>query len=252
VKLVGVGLLLCAVVAAIVWRFVSVDAASPDSPDEPAPFVPHLVVRDSSPAGNDGIKQGRPMTGLPGHRGTSYSFGRPGSWIEVPSSADLNPGTRNFAMSVWVNFRTAPTGHATIDIIRKGLSFTRTGEYKLEIIYGGVIRCTTKDTDGREYRISSWGRPVTDGRWHHVGCARDRGSWTVRVDGWSRSKPDHLGAIGNAMPLSIGSKYGLEDGHAGRVDEVRLRVGGHTVGLWHLDERPARRPAVSGPTSPAG
>jgi hypothetical protein len=42
------------------------------------------------------------------------------------------------------------------------------------------------------------------------------------------------------MPLSIGSKYGLEDMPRGRVDEVRLRIAGRTVGLWHLDEEPAR------------
>ena len=235
-KLVGVGLLLCAVAAAVVWRFFSLDVASPGDREERTPSMPHLVVHDSSSYGNDGIKQGHPRTGLPGHRGTAYSFATPGSWVDVPSSEELNPGKRNFALSVWVKFRTAPTGHETIDIIRKGLSFTRTGEYKLEIIYGGVIRCTTKDDDGREYRISGWARPVTDGRWHHVGCARTRTSWTVRVDGWSRSKPARLGAISNAMPLSIGSKYGLEDAHAGRVDDVRLRVGGVTVGLWHLDE----------------
>jgi hypothetical protein len=244
--------LLCAVVAALIWRFVSVDVASPESREEGTPLQPQLLVRDSSAYGNDGIKQGAPTTGLPGHRGTSYSFGTPGSWIDVPSTDALNPGTRNFAMSAWLKFRSAPTGHGTIDIIRKGLSFTRTGEYKLEIIYGGVIRCTTKDVQGREYRISSWGRPVTDGRWHEVSCARTDRSWTVRVDGWSRSKLVRLGAVSNTMPLSIGSKYGLQDAHPGRVDEVRLRVGGHTVGLWHLDERPDRPAGVTVPTSPGG
>jgi Concanavalin A-like lectin/glucanases superfamily len=198
-----------------------------------------LVAHDSSGNHHDGVIQGKPALGLPGHRGTSYSFDLRGSWVEVPSTPALNPEKGDFSLSMWVNFGSAPHGMHTYDIVRKGLSYTRTGEYKLEIIHGGLVRCTTKDVDGDRARISARGHPVTDGQWHRVGCSRAGSRWTVHVDGWSATERDRLGEISNTMPLSIGSKYGLEDMPQGRADEVRLRIEGRTVGLWHLDERPA-------------
>ena len=66
------------------------------------------VAVDSSGNGNDGTIRGRAVLGLPGHEGSGYSFASAGSWIEVPSTGSLNPGTSNFSDSAWVSFTEAP------------------------------------------------------------------------------------------------------------------------------------------------
>lgn len=220
-----------------------------------------LVVHDSSGSGNHGIKQGRPEVGVAGKKGASYSFDAPGSWVQVPSDDSLNPGTRDFLISAWVNFDVSPRLGETFDIIRKGLVFTPGGEYKLEIVSDGRVRCSAKDTGERVARVIAPDADVAeDGRWHHVGCARTGRSWSVLVDGTVTTQPTELARIENDLPLAIGSKYGSEDMPRGLVDEVRVIIApqeptrkaraGVTarlkallaeppVGLWHLDESAA-------------
>ncbi|HET7356786.1 MAG TPA: LamG-like jellyroll fold domain-containing protein [Nocardioidaceae bacterium] len=234
------GLLLCVVAFVVALRMGATGATDPVHEDSGRPARPVLVAHDSSGLHHSGVIQGAPVIGLPGHRGTSYSFDKRGSWVEVPSTGAINPGRRPFSVSAWVRFSATPEGSQTFDIVRKGLSFTRTGEFKLEIIRDGLVRCTTKDVEGRRARISGPGHPVTDGHWHRIGCSRAATSWTVHVDRWSETEADRLGDISNTMPLSLGSKYGLEDMPEGRLDDVRLRIGGRTVGHWELDEKPSR------------
>lgn len=238
-RLFVVGLVLCAAVVVAVWRLLSLDAPTPGTAVVVTPHQPTLVAHDSSGHGNDGVIQGRFVMGLPGHQGTSYGIRRLGSWIEVPSDPELNPGDRNFRFSAWVNIRSTPHSHGgSYDIIRKGLSYTPTGEYKLEIIHGGRVRCTAKDATGHWSRTITWDREVTDGRWHLIGCARTGDEWTAFADRKVFSRHTRLQSIGNDMPLSIGSKYGDEDVPTGRIDDIRLRIGGRLVGEWDLDERP--------------
>lgn len=234
---------------------------TPGSPDLHRPLTrvqPPLVAADSSGQGHDGVNQGRPDVGRPGHRGTSYSFSQDGSWVQVASNPRLNPQSRDFLYSAWINFEHRPVRRETYDIIRKGLSFSGGGEFKLEIVPPGRIKCTAKDSTGYVANILDPDSDVADGRWHRVGCARTGGSWSVLVDDTITSERTDLGRVGNTIALSLGSKYGREDGVAGRVDEVVLAIAApgeaeeqratgrdaritqlgqrHVVGLWHLDE----------------
>lgn len=232
-----------------------------EPPSEGALRSPRLVVHDSSGHGNHGIKQGQPEVGVTGKEGTSYSFDAPGSWVQVPSSETLNPGPRDFVFSAWVNFDVSPRVRETFDIIRKGLAFTPGGEYKLEILSDGRVKCSAKDVEERTARVVAPDADVAeDGEWHRVGCARTGSSWSVLVDGTVTTKETDLGTIDNDLPLAIGSKYGTEDMPRGLVDEVQLVVatadpapddGGSVTarlealladsaaGLWRLDESAA-------------
>lgn len=183
------------------------------------------VVVDSSGNGNHGALRGGVTVGHTGHQGTAYSFQADGSWIEVPSSATLNPGVSNFTFSAWMNLTIAPGKGVTYDIIRKGLAATPGGEYKLEIITGGRARCTAKDSARSTAGITGPKVNLADGRWHQVGCARVGSSWQVIIDGKVRSRTVTLGSVSNTKSLSIGSKYGKEDGTPGLVDEVHFAVG---------------------------
>jgi hypothetical protein len=255
VHLIGGGL----AVALLLVGWLVFGAPADDTDHAEPPRAPRLVVTDSSGRGNDGIKQGRTLLGEPGRFGTAYSFEVEGSWVQVASEPGLNPDLRDFMISGWVNFAAAPGPGETFDVFRKGLSYTRGGEYKLEILPGGRVKCSAKDWRGHTGWVIDKA-DVADGRWHHVGCVRTGSVWSVMVDGTISSKAVDLAAISNDMALSIGSKYGSEDMPRGLVDEVTLVAGDgpppspkgpeavaaaiehlstlRPIGLWHLDEKP--------------
>lgn len=258
VKLVVVGFLLPAAALAAGWLAFSVPAQ--DDLGGGTLRQPQLVAHDSSGHEHDGVIQGAPTLGLSGHAGTAYSFDNRGSWVQVPSTQDLNPGSGDFLFSAWVNFSAPPSKTQTYDIIRKGLSFTAGGEFKVEIIFGGRVKCSAKDAAGHEDWVIAADSHVVDGRWHRIGCARTGTAWSVIVDDIRATKRVPFGEIGNALPLSIGSKYGREDLPQGRVDEVRLVIADSAgssatrlrtgaaikrldslapTGWWRLDEPPS-------------
>jgi hypothetical protein len=258
VHLIGGGLAVALLLVG--WLVVGMVSDDTDAPHVSRP--PQLVVADSSGRGNHGIRQGRTLLGQPGRFGTAYSFEVDGSWVQVASDPGLNPGVRDFMVSGWVDFPAAPRLGQTFDVFRKGLSYTRGGEYKLEILPGGRVKCSAKDWRGRTGWVLDR-TDVADGRWHHVACVRTGSVWSVIVDGTVSSKTVDLAAINNDIALSIGSKYGSEDMPRGLVDEVMLVAGNgppaspegpeavaeaitrlsrlRPIGLWHLDERPASR-----------
>jgi len=251
--------LVCLVVAVVVpWRLIS---GTPEDTGRSATVVrqPGLLVVDSSGHGNDGVSQGSPEVGVPGRRGTAYEFDERGSWVQVASNDDLNPGTRDFMVTAWVRLVDNPAAGETIDVVRKGVSFTPTGDFKMEVVAGGRIRCTANDANGVGGYVTGPSIDLTDGGWHEIGCVRTRSSWSVLVDATVTTKRYRFGSIGSSLPLSFGSKYGSEDGmHGGRLDDVAFHVGRlpralrdaplqqqirwlssrRPVGLWHLDETP--------------
>jgi hypothetical protein len=180
---------------------------------------------DSSGAVNNGTLRGRVGMGVAGHAGTAFSFATAGSWVEVPTATSLNPGARDFSFSAWINITRAPAKNVTYDIVRKGVTTTSGGEFKLEMVPGGRARCTAKDANGKRGSILGPSTNLADSRWHEVGCARVGSAWRVVVDGTVRSTTAGLGSISNTTSLSIGSKYGREDATPGLVDEVVLSIG---------------------------
>lgn len=264
VRLLLGALSLALAVLAVGWQFREwrpLDpATSPPVRGEPVVDV-HRVARDSSSRGNHGVNQGSPEQGLAGRRGTAYSYNSAGSWTQVTSAPELNPGRRDFVISAWVNLRVAPRQQETNDLVRKGLSFTPGGEFKLEIVADGRPKCTIKDVEGREASIMVLDVDVADRRWHRVGCARTGDRLSVILDNTVTDKRIRVGEIRNTMTLSIGSKYGWEDVPDGRIDEVsyyvqrrvetgrtrgrnvaerieRIQTRDNAVGLWRLDETP--------------
>lgn len=183
------------------------------------------VAGDVSDNGNDGRIRGDVDLGLPGYLGTAYSFAADGSWIEVPTTDSLNPGAEDFSVLAWVKVDDAPGKGETYDIVRKGLAGTKGGEFKLEIVKNGLVRCTAKDSVRHRGAITGPRGDIADGRWHLVGCAREGSAWRVMVDGRTRSRDAGLGSISNTKSLSIGSKYGQQDAMPGLIDEVQLTIG---------------------------
>jgi hypothetical protein len=192
-------------------------------PDLPG-WVDPTEANDSSGHHNDGVILGEPVRGVPGHRGTAYAFSEPGSFVSVPGAPSLNPGQDDFMYAAWVRLGRAPGAGHTFDILRKGLSYTSTGMYKVEVVEGGRARCTAKDTERRTARITSVRADLADQEWHRIGCARIGGWWVVVVDDVTHAKRVSLGSVTNGSQLSIGSKYGEEDFPRGSIDDVVLFV----------------------------
>ncbi len=182
------------------------------------------VAHDSSGLGHHGQIYSAQL-GEPGKLGLAYGFGANQARIEVPTHPDLNPGSRDFSFSAYLNFSEVPGVGQTYDVVRKGLSFTAGGEYKLEIVHSGSARCIAKDGSGLTARIPARTTSLADGRWHRIGCRLVGSTWSVLVDGQARSRTVPLKKIDNVAALSIGSKYGQQDGTPGRIDEVQLTIG---------------------------
>lgn len=182
------------------------------------------VAADSSGFGNAGQLRGNVVTGLAGRSGNAYSFAAAGSWVEVASTAQLNPLTADFSYSADIKISTAPGSGVTYDVIRKGLAATPGGEFKLEVVTGGQIKCTAKDAARVRAVVKGPKHNYADGQWHRVGCSRVGTRWSAVVDGLTVSKTIALGRISNDKNLSIGSKYGQQDATPGLVDEVQLSI----------------------------
>lgn len=190
----------------------------------PVEDVATFVAADATGNGHSGIIQGRVKLGAPGHDGSAYSFAERGSWVMVPSSPELNPGRSNFLVSVWIQVESNPEGDSTYDVVRKGIAYTVPGEYKLELLGTGQVRCSAKD-DAAKLAVVTSERPLAgDGSWHRIGCARTGDQWSVLVDDSVTTTDVDLGSISNSVALSIGSKYGLEERPLGLVDDVKLFI----------------------------
>jgi hypothetical protein len=209
--------------AVAVWVVVARD--DPAEVTKPAvEDVATFVAADASGNNHSGIIQGRVRMGEPGHDGSAYSFAERGSWVMVPSSPGLNPDRSNFLVSVWLQVESNPDGDSTYDLVRKGIAYTVPGEYKVELLGTGQVRCSAKD-DAAHLAVVTSERPLAgDGSWHRIGCARTGAHWSVVVDESVTTTEVDLGSISNSVALSIGSKYGLEDRPLGLVDDVKLFV----------------------------
>lgn len=168
-----------------------------------------------------GVTTGQP--GISGGKGFGF-FGHP-SYVSVPSSSDLNPGTGSFSFSVHVRFSSKPSSSVgDYDVLRKGLSTSDGGSYKVEILKGGNAFCDFRGSTA-EGSVSSSGS-LADGDWHAITCSRTSSSVKLTVDGRSYSKSVKTGSISNSGSLYIGAKSSSgADQYTGLVDRVSISRG---------------------------
>jgi hypothetical protein len=161
----------------------------------------------------------------PGQSGKSFGFTGSPSYVSVPASADFDPGTGNFRVQLSVNFTSRPSASVVdYDLLRRGLSTTSGGHYKVEILQDGKAYCEFRGSAGTG-RISG-GPALSDGRWHVIGCARTASSVILTVDGTSYSVSQQTGSIANTAPLYIGAKDGGgADQYRGLMDTVSISRG---------------------------
>lgn len=164
--------------------------------------------------------------------GTAHTFpyikgGRGGTvdpqHLDRVNSALLNPGTRDFSITVRLKF-TLPVGN----VLQKGQSGVAGGMYKIQLDDGGGrVGCVFVSPAGNGGIFSN--RTINDGNWHVVTCTRTTGQVSVTVDGTVAGVIRHsTGNIANTWPLSIGGKTSCNqqtvfcDYFVGSIDYVRF------------------------------
>lgn len=159
---------------------------------------------DSSGNGNNGTTENVVMTG------SGYGFNGNNSRVVVPSSPSLNPGTAPFSFSVTFQSSVSPGPGLDYDLMRKGLTTTSGGEYKVEILNAnGKARalCVIKDSAKKALQIRG-STNLTDGQVHTITCSRTSIGLTVVVDNLApKTKSGSTGSIANTAPLAIGAKF---------------------------------------------
>jgi hypothetical protein len=170
--------------------------------NEPAGTPPTAL--DSSPNKNNGTNFDISSDG------NAYSFNGSSSRVIVKDSPTLDPGTANFSFGVsGLAIGQGPAVGETYDVLRKGLSTTTGGDYKLEIAESNgaaLARCIVKDAQ----KVPAIIRAGTDlvGGTHTVVCKRIGNSVSIVIDGTTRGTKTvtALGTVSNGADLAIGAK----------------------------------------------
>ncbi|GID97059.1 hypothetical protein Adi01nite_64710 [Amorphoplanes digitatis] len=188
---------------------------------------------DSSGNGHTGRIGPEVGTGIQALGATGYRFDRlepdsppthPGHLVTVSDSPSLDPGTRDFTMTVRLR-----TTHKFGNVVQKGQATVRGGNFKMQIP-GGIAECLYRGSSG-SLLVRSPTR-LNDGRWHTVRCDRNGSGLIMAVDGRVVArKPGWTGAISNGWPVTIGGKADCDqievgcDYYAGDLDYVQFDAG---------------------------
>jgi hypothetical protein len=167
--------------------------------------------------------------GVPGLVGTAYGFNGVNSVVVVPDSPSLNPGSSDFSFTLSVRFSIIPD--TDYDLLRKGLSTTKGGDYKLEALsrqHGSIAQanCLFTGSSGTSHLVA--GPDLSNGQWHTITCAKSTTTISLTIDGQTYSKAASVGSITNSAPLTLGAKLKgtkLRDRYVDAMDEVTFSIG---------------------------
>jgi hypothetical protein len=177
-------------------------------------------VMHDSVAGHDGTLHSVTL-GRSGYLGTAFGFNGTSSYVSVPSSSDLNPGSSDITITIHLKTTNAPAS-ADWDLIRKGKSTTPGGEFKMEYQPSAQASCGFKGSVDHDELIA--GPDLDDGDWHKVQCVKTASAIKVVVDGETFSKAAIVGSIANTAPVVIGAHPGSEF-FKGSLDEASIEIG---------------------------
>ena len=161
--------------------------------------------------------------GLPGFTGTAYSFNGSSSYVDVPSSSSLNPGSADITFTIHLKTSgTPPPPPADWDIFRKGLYTSGGAEWKMEFQQTGQASCGFEGTAGYAELVA--GPAINNGQWHTISCVKTSTQIQVVVDGQAFSKAANVGSIANTTNVAIGARPG-SDWYQGQLDEASVAIG---------------------------
>ena len=146
---------------------------------------------------------------------------RPGHLVVVPDDSALDPGTREYAVTLRLR-----TTNKFGNIVQKGQAKAGGGNFKLQIP-NGRVECMFRGSAGAIEVIAPYS--INDGRWHTVRCSRLHEGVTLEIDGRTVAGRDGwTGTIANGWPLTIGGKLDCDqrvvgcDYYAGDLDFIAI------------------------------
>src|SRR3712207_6152710 len=152
-------------------------------------------MRDSSGNGNNGTPTDVRQTG------STYVFNGSTSRVAVPDNDSLDPLQKTITLRAQVMVPNEPMDDDSYDVVRKGLSATPGGDYKMEIMRAsadptvGRLHCLFKGTGGRVRKVAS--QDIVDGKLHRLSCTKTPTSVVARVDEQSYTTTGSAGSISN-------------------------------------------------------
>lgn len=162
--------------------------------------------------------------GVAAHYGRGYRFNGSSSVVTVPHRRAHNvPSHTTFTVDALVRFPDPPRTVGDFDLVRKGLSGTDGGHWKMEIFSNGKGYCQFRGSSGTV--TVNAGPRLDDDRWHRISCVKRTGSVALVVDGRSYKRRKRVGAISNRASLAVGAKASGGDWYRGLMDEVSIKLG---------------------------
>jgi Concanavalin A-like lectin/glucanases superfamily len=160
--------------------------------------------------------------------GSTYVFNGSTSRVAVPDDKSLDPAARGITLRASVRVAGRGLDDDSYDVVRKGLSGTPGGHYKMEIIRTdptvGNLYCLFKGTKGKVNRLAQ--PDIVDRKWHTLACTKTRNSVVARVDGRSYTRRGSAGSISNQKEVLIGAKTTnpLDDVFHGSMNRVSIDI----------------------------
>ena len=174
---------------------------------------------DSSGHGNNGTLHSVQL-GAYGCSVRGYTFNGSSSYVSVPSSASLNPGSANITISFCLKTTYLPKS-GDYDLVRKGAYPSR--DYKVELLPTGQIQCTFRGSSSDHN--ATGGSGLNNGAWHRIKCVKTSSQIKLVIDGTvEETTSATVGSISNSSALYIGAHPG-SDWYHGRLDEVSIAIG---------------------------
>jgi hypothetical protein len=193
------------------------------------------IMLDSASAGGENNGAIRDVTtGDPGLvSGSAYTFDGANSMVQVPDSNLLDPGSSPMTVTATVRTVDRPMPDDSYDLVRKGVTTTRGGDWKMEIKRNpsnasvGRLHCSFKGVmaDGVRRAVSRLAQvDVVDGRIHTLQCVRTATAVHAVVDGRVFTTAKVSGSISNDQPVIIGAKSLGDDVLLGTLDDVTIDI----------------------------
>ena len=193
------------------------------------------MVDSSATGANNGTIVGNVTTGVPGLvSGGAYQFTGKSSYVEVPDVGDsLDPFSHNMSITASVRTFGGVMTEDSYDLVRKGVTTTQGGMWKMEIKRGtggtlGKLNCVFKGVmpDGKRVAVARMSNiNLNDGLTHTIKCIKTPTSVQAVVDGRVYTKTQPTGWINNSLPTIVGAKAGTDDFLHGTLDEVVIDIG---------------------------
>ena len=182
--------------------------------------LPTMV--DSAGGDNNGTTKNVTLSG------GAYQFNGTSSLATAPDQPNLDPGTASVRLTARISFTKVPAANNTYDLVRKGVTTSAGGDYKIEILRSSaglaVAQCVFKDSKGKVGMVRGSVGLANKG-FQTVTCTKTSSGVTLNAGGQTRTVSAALGSISNSSPVYVGGKGDGTDWFPGLMDSVKIEIG---------------------------